>query len=138
MTNPPTPEMLNHGTSFELEQNMLCRPTEEVEQGEELVALGLYDSPVKDEIIDASLNTYHSSMQQYYSHAFCQVPMVKNELDGKGLKLEEAWAPPPDEDDATVEDETTESSPELLPADVNALARFNSCHSVLEAPVWCR
>ena len=65
--------------------------------GEELLGLGLYDTPKSPEA-DPQLNNYNSIMMNtFMGHSHKRPEAV--ESTGKGLKLEEGWTPPSDEDD---------------------------------------
>lgn len=99
-TTPPTPEALlpiqtlHHAVPVQ-QGPLSCHPFEEVEDdGEVLVALGLYDAPEKSPVSDGYLNNFQRTVA---SHLFESVP--RKESMGKGLKLEETWNPPANGDE---------------------------------------
>lgn len=96
----PTPSTLPHESpAFQT----LDEPEEE--EGEILVGMGLYDTPDKVED-DPQLDRYRSTVSSLLGSRFHE-----QQPQGKGLKLEETWAPPivsDDEDDEDDEDDSQE------------------------------
>lgn len=75
------------------------------EQSKELVGMGLYDSPDKDQISSLVFGDDFGCPQR------CSTLHGRQESGGKGLKLEETWQPPMGEEDEAedeVEDEADE------------------------------
>lgn len=122
-TSPPTPDsflpMPYHGTAFGTEDVTPYHNDEP--DGEELVGLGLYDTPEKAAPLDPQLDKYRSLMM---SQLMGPPPPRRVEQTGKGLKLEETWNPPAsDEDENEIEeDDDDEDEDEIddLPQAVNA------------------
>ena len=93
------------------------QPRQPKEQSKELVGMGLYDSPDKDQISSLTFGDRFGCTQ------VCDTLHHRQESVGKGLKLEETWQPPLGqevEDEDEVEDEaekdysTDEGEEELL------------------------
>ncbi|KAJ8132977.1 hypothetical protein O1611_g653 [Lasiodiplodia mahajangana] len=117
-TTPPTPEecqRVYHTQSVPSEESIpyqpLEEPSNEEEEGEILVGMGLYDLPSKADT-DPELGHYHTTTSQLLDTTY---------RSGKGWKLEEAWEPPASDDEEAEEDadgddqgdelKTTESPP---------------------------
>lgn len=99
VTTPPTPEnflpIQHHEPSLHVEESIPYHPLDEAEEeGEELVGLGLYDTPEKPSS-ETNLNNYHRALVSYTFEAGHR----KQESMGKGLKLEETWNPPASDDE---------------------------------------
>ncbi|KAL2212199.1 hypothetical protein CC79DRAFT_1364481 [Sarocladium strictum] len=108
-TTPPTPESL-----IQPEPSLPPMPQESPafqtldepeDDGEVLVGMGLYDAPEKLNE-DPQLDNYRSTVCSLLGSRF-----RPSEPQGKGLKLEETWAPPPKSDDED-EDEDSGDEPE--------------------------
>lgn len=117
-TTPPTPESL-----VQPEPSLPPMPQESPafqtldepeDDGEVLVGMGLYDAPEKLNE-DPQLDNYRSTVCSLLGSRF-----RPSEPQGKGLKLEETWAPPPKSDD---EDEDEDSGDE---ADGDSAAQLSS------------
>jgi hypothetical protein len=117
-TAPPTPEnflpIQHPDAAFQLEEAIPYHALEEDEHaGEELIGMGLYDTPENDKAApsDSQLDNYRALMM----HQLLGSAYRKQESTGKGLKLEETWNPPAsddgEEDDEGDEDEDAEGSP---------------------------
>jgi hypothetical protein len=110
-TTPPTPDSF-----VGLQQSQPAVPEEDVvsyetldepeEEGEILVAMGLYDTPEKFEE-DPQLNNYRSTISSLLGATY-----QRREPTGKGLKLEETWVPPKSEDSDEEEDEDDDEEAE--------------------------
>ena len=139
-TNPPTPDFLpiQHPSDIWTEQvEEPVRPLPVRKHSMELVGMGLYDSPS-----NGFLESGMASLQQPGSGE------SQRESLGKGLKLEETWQPP-EEDDASSENEEAESDvqsfsasrdvanysagPEALPSQTS-LESYNQDYSIHP---WC-
>lgn len=72
------------------------------DDGEVLVGMGLYDAPEKVNE-DPQLDNYRSTVCSLLGSRFRPA-----EPQGKGLKLEETWAPPPKSDDGEEDEEEGE------------------------------
>lgn len=136
-TSPPTPEAVPPAQqpqpSVPSEESITYQPLEEPEEeGEILVGMGLYDAPVKYDS-DPHLHNYRSTMSQLLGTTY-----RSQEPTGEGLKLEESWQPPEEdedeegEDDADGDDEEadeetteTEEAPVASSTDVTAAAGGN-------------
>lgn len=98
-TTPPTPDSFICLPSSEPTVSEDTVPyealdkTEDEEEGEILVGMGLYDTPDKYEE-DPQLNNYRSTAGYLLG-----APYQRKEPTGKGLKLEETWVPPQSDDD---------------------------------------
>lgn len=106
VTTPPTPENFlpipNHEPSLYVQDATTYHAPEEVDdEGEELVGLGLYDTPEKAPLADASLHHYQRAL---VPHIF-DSEHRKQQSMGKGLKLEETWNPPAGDDEKEEEEE---------------------------------
>lgn len=100
-TTPPTPENYQPVTQNEpmvpAEESIPYQPLEDSEEeGEILIGMGLYDSPVKADT-DPALDHYRTTTSSLLGTTYRK---------GAGLKLEEAWEPPKESDDE--EDEEAE------------------------------
>lgn len=93
-TTPPTPAgpmPVQHPEPAFQEDDSPFRPLSDVDDGEELIGLGLYDPPdIKSSHSDPQLNNYHALVAAHMMGTPCR----QSEPTGKGLKLEETWAPP--------------------------------------------
>ncbi|EPE29528.1 hypothetical protein GLAREA_00688 [Glarea lozoyensis ATCC 20868] len=112
-TAPPTPE--NFLPIQHPEPAMESIPyqplSDDEDSGEELLGLGLYDTPKSPEA-DPQLDNYKSLlMNTFVGHPY-QGPEVLPS-NGKGLKLEEGWTPPSDdgEEDGEGSDEDDDTAP---------------------------
>jgi len=99
-TAPPTPDNLlpiqHQDPSFEAEESIPYQSLEELDDdGEELVGMGLYDTPEKPAPSDLRLDNYRALMMTQLLGSTYRKP----EPAGKGLKLEETWNPPPSDDE---------------------------------------
>jgi hypothetical protein len=100
-TAPPTPEnflpIQHPDPTLPSEASIPYHPLSEPEPvGEELIGMGLYDTPDvgKTSTSDPHLDNYRM-MSQLLGSSF-----RRSEPTGKGLKLEETWAPPASDDEA--------------------------------------
>jgi hypothetical protein len=100
-TSPPTPEnflpIQHPDPSFPTEESIPYHPLSDDEpEGEELIGMGLYDSPevAKTPSSDPHLDNYRSTMISQLWGSPHRLP----EPTGKGLKLEETWSPPASDD----------------------------------------
>ncbi|KUJ22051.1 uncharacterized protein LY89DRAFT_576569 [Mollisia scopiformis] len=124
-TAPPTPDnflpIQNPEPAFSAEESIPYEPLEDPESGgEELIGMGLYDSPdtVKTSSLDPQLDNYRALMMSHLMGSGHR----KTESTGKGLKLEETWEPPASDDedaddeeqDGEGEDEEVEEAPQAL------------------------
>jgi len=102
-TAPPTPEnflpMQRSNPPCAVEDSIPFHPLDDTEEGEVLVGMGLYDAPEKS-LPDLQLDQYRSVMSQYLGSC-----PRNTEATGKGLKLEETWEPPANEDDGDEDDD---------------------------------
>ena len=105
-TAPPTPEnflpIQHPDPTLPSEEAIPYHSLSEPESAsEELVGMGLYDTPDvgKTSTSDPHLDNYRM-MSQLLGSSF-----RRNEPSGKGLKLEEAWAPASDDDAGDDEEE---------------------------------
>jgi hypothetical protein len=115
-TAPPTPD--NFLPIQHDEPSMEPIPyqplSDDEDTGEELLGLGLYDTPKSPEA-DPQLDNYRSLlMNTFVGHAYRR-PEPSTPC-GKGLKLEEGWTPPSDdeedeEEDAEAENEDSDEAP---------------------------
>lgn len=98
-TTPPTPENflpIQHPEPSLQEDSIPYQPLDDTDDGEELIGLGLYDTPeTKSSHLDPQLDNYRALMMAQ----MMGTPYRRPEPVGKGLKLEETWAPPATEDD---------------------------------------
>jgi hypothetical protein len=116
-TAPPTPEnflpIQHPEPTFPAEESIPYHPLSDSDDGEELIGMGLYDTPepAKAPSSDPQLDNYRTLMMSHLLGAGRRV-----EPTGKGLKLEETWNPPPsddeDEDDDDEQDGEGESDDE--------------------------
>jgi len=107
-TSPPTPEnflpIQHPEANFSSEEAIPYHPlsdSADEDEGEILCGLGLYDEPDVSKMYssDPQLDNYRSSISQLLG------PVQRNEPMGKGLKLEETWNPPADDDEEDDEDD---------------------------------
>lgn len=115
-TTPPTPESLMQPEPA-LPPMPQASPAfqtldEPEEEGEVLVGMGLYDAPGKLNE-DPQLDNYRSTVCSLLGSRFARC-----EPQGKGLKLEETWCPPPKSDDGEDEDDDDEDEPEATKTEV--------------------
>ena len=120
-TTPPTPETFPMQDQFQTQfindssSSFLLDTDNQEDDGEVLVGLGLYSSPdkaVPKPVVDERL-------ADMYRRAGVQLDNTDEKTAGKGLKLEDSWAPPAEDDeenddnddDADGEDEEAETSP---------------------------
>ncbi|MCJ1337944.1 hypothetical protein MMC09_003228 [Bachmanniomyces sp. S44760] len=95
MTAPPTPDFLPIQQPVQPVQNIRTNAKQpRRKRSKELVAMGLYDSP-DDEFSPIATTGYHSFQDM-------------NQPIGKGLKLEETWEPPEEEEDSIEDSEQGE------------------------------
>lgn len=114
-TAPPTPEdfipIQHPDPTFSSDEAIPYHPLDDSDSaGEELIGMGLYDTPEKPLSSDPHLDSYRAFMvTQILGPTF-----RKQEPTGKGLKLEETWNPPAsddgEEDDAAEDDEDLDGS----------------------------
>lgn len=105
-TAPPTPENflpIQHSEpAFPPEDSIPYHSLEdnESDDGEELIGMGLYDTPEisKFPAADPQLDNYRTFMMTSLLGSG-YIPPRRPEPMGKGLKLEETWTPPDDEDE---------------------------------------
>jgi len=114
-TAPPTPEnflpIQHPEPAFSAEEAIPYEPLEDSESGgEELIGMGLYDSPdpVKTSSLDPQLDNYRVLMMSHLLGSGHR----KTESTGKGLKLEETWEPPASDDEADDEEQDGEGEDE--------------------------
>lgn len=105
-TTPPTPDSVLQPEStlpaIPQESPAFQTLDEPEDDGEVLVGMGLYDAPEKLHE-DPQLDNYRSTVCSLLGSRF-----RPSEPQGKGLKLEETWAPPPKSDDGEDDDEDVE------------------------------
>lgn len=106
-TTPPTPDFLPIQHPSDLWQGYMSSSSPPIlkKPSKELVGMGLYDTPSKDSFaLDSVMGSHLGGMANSHSQP---------ESTGKGLKLEETWQPPEDEDGSEAGGEGTdeESSP---------------------------
>ncbi|KAI1847181.1 hypothetical protein JX265_011856 [Neoarthrinium moseri] len=99
-TAPPTPD--NYQLASPPQANVPSEESipyqaldESEEEGEILVGMGLYDTPDKSEL-DPELDHYRTTTSHLLGSTYRK---------GAGLKLEEAWAPPKDDEEAEDDDD---------------------------------
>jgi hypothetical protein len=124
-TAPPTPEdflpIQHPDPSLSTDEAIPYHPLDDSEStGEELIGMGLYDTPEKAPPSDPHLDNYRALMMtQLLGPAY-----RKQEPTGKGLKLEETWNPPTSddgeegedaEDDEDAEGSTVDDTPAEIP-----------------------
>jgi hypothetical protein len=116
---PPTPDnflpIQHPEPSFPGEDSIPYHPLEddESDDGEELIGMGLYDTPeiTKSSSTDPQLDNYRAlMMSQLLGSGY--VPSRKIEPTGKGLKLEETWTPPSDDEDEDDDEQDGEGEDE--------------------------
>lgn len=118
-TAPPTPEnflpIQHPEPSFPAEDSIPYHPLEDSESddGEELIGMGLYDTPEisKSPAADPQLDNYRALMMSQLLGAG-YIPPRKVEPTGKGLKLEETWTPPSDDEDEDDDEQDGEGEDE--------------------------
>jgi hypothetical protein len=105
-TAPPTPEnflpIQHPEPTFPEEESIPYHPLSDSDDGEELIGMGLYDTPepVKAPSSDPHLDNYRTLMMSQLLGAGRRI-----EPTGKGLKLEETWNPPPSDDEEEEDDD---------------------------------
>lgn len=97
---PPTPETFQPVSQPEpampVEEPVVYQPEEESEEeGEILIGMGLYDAPDKSDM-DPQLDHYRTSTSSLLGSTYRK---------GAGLKLEEAWEPPKEDEEEDAESE---------------------------------
>jgi hypothetical protein len=108
-TAPPTPEdflpIQHPDPTLSTDEAISYHPLDDSDStGEELIGMGLYDTPDKAPLSDLHLDNYRALMMtQLLGPAY-----RKQESTGKGLKLEETWNPPKSDDGEGEEDESAE------------------------------
>jgi hypothetical protein len=107
-TAPPTPDnflpIQHPEPAFSAEESIPYQPLEDSESGgEELIGMGLYDSPdpIKTSSLDPQLDNYRALMMSHLMGPGHR----KTESTGKGLKLEETWEPPASDDEDADDEE---------------------------------
>jgi hypothetical protein len=124
---PPTPDnflpIQHPEPSFPAEDSIPYHPLEddESDDGEELIGMGLYDTPeiTKSSSADPQLDNYRAlMMSQLLGSGY--VPPPKIEPTGKGLKLEETWTPPSDDEDEDDDEQDGEGEDEEQEVKVEA------------------
>ena len=111
-TNPPTPDFLPIQHPSDLWQGYMSSSSPPIPKkpSKELVGMGLYDNPSKESFaLDAVMGGHLGGLTNYHPQP---------ESTGKGLKLEETWQPPEDEEGSEAGDEEVdkETCP-VVPAD---------------------
>jgi hypothetical protein len=105
-TAPPTPEnflpIQHPEPTFPAEESIPYHPLSDSDDGEELIGMGLYDTPepAKAPPSDPQLDNYRTLMMSHLLGAGRRI-----EPTGKGLKLEETWNPPLSDDEEEDDDE---------------------------------
>lgn len=114
-TAPPTPDnflpIQHPDPAFPPEESIPYHSLSDSEsEGEELIGMGLYDSPEITKIpsSDPQLDNYRASMMSQLLGSGYR----KAEPTGKGLKLEDAWNPPTSDDEEDGEEEDGEAEDE--------------------------
>jgi hypothetical protein len=118
-TTPPTPEnflpIQHPEPAFSAEESIPYHPLEdnESDDGEELIGMGLYDTPeiLKSPTADHQLDNYRAFMMSSMLGSG-YVPPRRAEPTGKGLKLEEGWTPPSDDEDEDDDEQDGEGEDE--------------------------
>lgn len=108
-TAPPTPEnFLPIQHPEPTVDSIPYQPlSDDEDAGEELLGLGLYDTPKSPEA-DPQLDNYKSLMMNtFIGHAYRRPEALPS--NGKGLKLEEGWIPPSDDEEDDEEDAEAEN-----------------------------
>lgn len=100
-TTPPTPDnflpIQHPDPTFTPEESIPYHPLSDDEpEGEELIGMGLYDTPdnSKTSLSDPQLDNYRMMSSQLLGNSYRRLEPV-----GKCLKLEETWQPPFEDDD---------------------------------------
>lgn len=130
-TTPPTPENflpIQHPEPSFQEDAIPYQPLDDADEGEELIGLGLYDAPeAKSPQSDPQLDNYRALMMAQ----MMGTPYRRPEPTGKGLKLEETWAPPASEDgDDSDQDGEGDDEQEVTAPQVDA-SSFQGNNSIL-------
>lgn len=117
--SPPTPDnflpIQYPEPTFTSEESIPYHPLSEDEpEGEELIGMGLYDTPdnSKTSLSDPQLDNYRMMSSQLLGNGY-----RRPEPAGKGLKLEETWQPPSEKDDDEEEEDgegEDEDAPEVV------------------------
>lgn len=118
-TAPPTPDnflpIQHPEPAFSPEESIPYHPLEdnESDDGEELIGMGLYDTPEisKSPAADPQLDNYRALMMSSLLGSG-YVPPRRAEPTGKGLKLEETWSPPSDDEDQDDDEQDGEGEDE--------------------------
>lgn len=118
-TAPPTPDnflpIQHPEPAFSPEESIPYHPLEdnESDDGEELIGMGLYDTPEisKSPAADPHLDNYRALMMSSLLGSG-YIPPRRVEPTGKGLKLEETWSPPSDDEDQDDEEQDGEGEDE--------------------------
>lgn len=129
-TAPPTPEnflpIQHPEPSFPSEDSIPYQSLDDDESGDDLVGLGLYDTPeaAKSPEPDPQLDNYRMMNQLLGSNYRRPEPV------GKGLKLEEGWTPPSedendDDEEADGEGEDEEEEKQAEPVQNQAMPQGN-------------
>lgn len=134
-TSPPTPDnflpMQHQGTTFEVEDALPYHSLLDDEQGgEELIGLGLYDTPEKAAPLDPQLDNYRNLMMSQLMGP----PPRKVEQTGKGLKLEETWNPPASDEG---EDEEEDDDDDDDDDEVDDLQQMAEAGPLINAGMGC-
>ncbi|KAL3423374.1 hypothetical protein PVAG01_05121 [Phlyctema vagabunda] len=112
-TAPPTPDnflpIQHPETAFPSEDSIPYHPLSDSEDGEELIGMGLYDTPDLPKLpsSESQFDSYRALMMSQFLGSGYR----NSESTGKGLKLEDAWAPPAS-DDGEEDDEDGEGEAE--------------------------
>ncbi|TVY80684.1 hypothetical protein LSUE1_G004776 [Lachnellula suecica] len=114
-TAPPTPDnylpIQHPETMFPAEESIPFHPLSDTESiGEDLIGVGLYDTPeaAKSPSSDPQLDNYRSLMMSQLMGSAYRRP----EPAGKGLKLEESYVPPAENESDDEEDDDDEQDGE--------------------------
>lgn len=112
-TAPPTPEnflpIQHPEPSLQSDSAIPYHSLSDDDQdGEELVGMGLYDAPEKAAPLDPQLDNYRALMMSQ----FLGPQYAKQEPARKGLKLEETWNPPASDDEEDGESEEDDEVPQ--------------------------
>lgn len=128
-TAPPTPDnflpIQHPEPTFPSEESIPFESLDDDESGEDLVGLGLYDTPeaAKSPEADPQLDNYRMMNQLLGSHYRRPEPV------GKGLKLEEGWTPPSDDEkddeEADGEGEDEEEEKQVEPVETETAPQGN-------------
>ncbi|KAF7881922.1 uncharacterized protein EAF02_006610 [Botrytis sinoallii] len=113
-TAPPTPDnflpIQHPEPTFTPEESIPYHPlSDDKPEGEELIGMGLYDTPdhSKMTLSDPQLDNYRMMSSHLLGNSY-----RRPEGAGKGLKLEETWQPPAEKDDDKDDEEDGEGEDE--------------------------